>query len=178
MPASPTFATAGEPLAAGASTPYLLLAFVDTLADALEIVGALTVGAALLASAGVGWAGSVLTLLLIGLILILAVQVGASFFCIEEHFRLALLGATISLSLALSVGAILAFVQQWDGWRLLAVAAAPMVLVAGVLLPVVVWQGRTQLRPAHRRYLVINLLGPTLAVVALAGWQLLVRVAG
>lgn len=178
MPGSPTFAASGAPPAPGVSTPYLLLAFVDTLADTLEIVGAVTVGAALLASAGVSVADSLLILLLTALILVLIAQVGASFFCATEHFRLALLGATVSLSLALSVGAILAFVQDWDGWRILAASAAPMILAAFVLLPVVAWQGESVLGPAHRRFLLVNLLGPTLAVVALASWQLLMRGAG
>ena len=156
-----------------ATTPYLLLAFVDTLADALEVVGALAVGTALLATVGgvaVGWA---LLALLTVLVALLLMQVGASFFCATDHLRLALLGAIVSLSLALGVGAELAYVGGWWGWRLLAASAAPILLVAAGLLPVVAIARRTALGPAHWRFLLVNLLGPTLAVVAIAGWQLL-----
>ena len=156
-----------------ATAPYLLLSFVDTLADALEIVGALAVGTALLATVGgvaVGWA--LLTLLVV-LTALLLVQVGASFFCATDHIRLALLGAIVSLSLALGVGAELAYVGGWWGWRLLAASAAPILLMAAGLLPIVAITRRAALGPAHRRFLLVNLLGPTLAVVAIAGWQLL-----
>lgn len=155
------------------TTPYLLLAFVDSLADALEIVGALAVGTVLVATVGgvaTGWA---LPLVLVLLVALLLVQVGASFFCVSDHLRLALLGATVSLSLALGVGAELAYVAGWGGWRLLAASAAPVLLVAVGLLPVVALTQRATLSPVHRRFLLVNLLGPTLAVVAIAAWQLL-----
>jgi hypothetical protein len=107
------------------------------------------------------------------LIVLLLVQVGASFFCAIDHFRLALLGATVSLSLALGVTAELSYVGGWWGWRLLALSAAPVLLIALVLLPLVAITRRAQLAPAHRRFLFVNLLGPTLAVVAVAAWQVL-----
>ncbi len=156
-----------------ATAPYLMLSFVDTLADALELVGALAVGFALLATIGGVAAAWALTGVLSVLVFLLVVQVGASFFCATEHLRLSLLGAAVSLSLALGVGAELAYVGGWWGWRLLAVSAAPVLLAAAGLLPLVAITRRTALNPAHRRFLLINLLGPTLAVVAIAGWQLL-----
>jgi hypothetical protein len=110
---------------------------------------------------------------LVVLVLLLLIQVGASFFCANDHLRLALLGATVSLSLVLGVGAELAYVGGWWGWRLLAVSAAPVLVVAAALLPVVALTQRASLGPVHRRFLLVNLLGPTLAVVAIAGWQLL-----
>ncbi|MBC7447963.1 MAG: hypothetical protein H7330_07870 [Hymenobacteraceae bacterium] len=167
----PTHATAARHQPATA--PYLVLAFVDTLADALELVGALAVGFALLATVG----GAATTWALLGvlsiLVLLLTVQVGASFFCATDHLRLALLGATVSLSLALGVGAELAYIEGWWGWRLLAASAAPVLIAAAGLLPVVAITRRAALSPVHRRFLLINLLGPTLAVVAIASWQLL-----
>jgi hypothetical protein len=132
MPSPPRVFASDTAPAPAVSAPYLLLSFVDTLADLLEVVGALTVGVALLASAGVGAASWILSVLLSFLLLLLVVQVGASFFCVSEHVRLALLGASVSLSLALSVGSLLAFVAGWWGWRLLAISAAPVLLVAAV----------------------------------------------
>lgn len=156
-----------------ASAPYLLLAFVDTLADALEVVGALALVGAILTTAGVpgaAWGLVAVLALLTGLLLI---QIGASFFCALANLRLAVLGATVSLSLALGVAAELAYVQGWWGWRLLIISAAPVLLVALVLLPLVAITRRHHLTPAHRRFLLVNLLAPTVFIVALVGWQLL-----
>lgn len=150
-----------------------MLAFVDTLADSLEVVGALALIAAILTTVGIPGAAWGLMGILAVLTLLLLAQVGASFFCALTHLRLALLGASVSLSLALGVAAELAFVQGWWGWRLLVVSAAPVLLVALVLLPLVALFGRQQLTPAHRRFLLINLLAPTVSIVVLVGWQLL-----
>lgn len=170
----PVVAAAGTRVAP-ASAPYLLLSFVDSLADALEVTGALAVALALLtAVSGVAVDWALLAVLAI-LVLLLVVQVGASFFCVTDHLRLSLLGATVSLSLALGVGAELAYVGGWWGWRLLAASAAPVLLAAAGLLPVVAITRRAALQPVHRRFLLVNLLGPTLAVVAIAAWQLLTR---
>jgi hypothetical protein len=156
-----------------ASVSYQVLAFVDTLADSLEVTGALAVLTALLASADITMAVWGLEAVLGCLIILLLIQVGASFFCAIDHFRLALLGATVSLSLALGVAAELSYVGGWWGWQILALSAAPVLLIALVLLPLVAITRRAQLAPAHRRFLFVNLLGPTLAVVAVAVWQAL-----
>ncbi len=155
------------------SVSYLVLSFVDSLADALEVVGALAVATALVARVGGVASVWALAAVLAILVLLLVVQVGASFFCATEHLRLSVLGATISLSLALGVGAELAYVLGWSGWPILAASAAPVLLAAAALLPIVAFIQRTKLGPAHWRFLLVNLLGPTLAVVAIAGWQIL-----
>lgn len=153
--------------------PYLLLSFVDTLADALEVAGALTLGAALLSSVDIPGAAWALTAGLTLLVILLAVQVGASFFCALDHLRLSLLGAAVSVGLALGVAAELARTLGWWGWKLLALSAAPALAIALVLLPVVAITRRHHLLPAHRRFLWVNLLAPTATVVGMAAWQLL-----
>lgn len=156
-----------------ASLPYLLLSFVDTLADSLEVTGALALGAALLHTVAIPGAGWALVAVLALLVLLLLVQVGASFFCALSNLRLALLGAAVSLGLALGVAAELTYLGGWWGWRLLALSGAPALLVALVLLPVVAVTRRHHLTPAHRRFLLVNLLGPTVSVAAVATWQIL-----
>ena len=166
-----SYPTTAPPTDDEVGVSYLLLSFVDTLADVLEVVGALTLGAALLSSVGVASAAWALTATLALLVLLLTIQVGASFFCALENLRLALLGATVSVGLALAVAAELARTLGWWSWKLLALSAAPALVVALLLLPVVAVLRRHHLLPAHRRFLLVNLLAPTVTVAGVAAWQ-------
>lgn len=100
------------------------------------------------------------------LTLLFLVQVGLSFFYVLSQARLALLGSVSSVALVLGLLALTFRYQQWPGWQVLFIIAAPLFILTAFFIGRYFFRRRQMARP-HRTFLYRNLLAPYVFILAL-----------
>ncbi|WP_018476676.1 hypothetical protein [Pontibacter roseus] len=156
------------------SVSYRLSSFIRSFTRVLYVGLGMAVVGVVMKFLGIAAGSFVFVFAMAVLMLLFLVQVGLSFFYIVSSVRLALLGSVSSLALVLALLALIFRYQLWYGWQLLFFVAAPLYLLAGVLLFLYLRRFR-QLHEPLRKFLYRNLLIPFGFLLVLGLVSFLVR---